>query len=77
MMVFAIDSEVRGYHVYKDVRRTGIDFELQCSPKSAIAKTGLPLYTRTLQYNENSHVTSLIFAVWELIFVERQLLGIY
>ena len=37
-MGFAIDSVVRECHVYKDVGSAGIDSELPCSPKSAIAK---------------------------------------
>ena len=31
-MEFAIDSEVRGCHVYKDVWSAGIDSKLPCSP---------------------------------------------
>ena len=42
-MVFAIDSVVRGCHIYKDVWSAGIDFELPCSPESAIARTSMPL----------------------------------
>ena len=38
-MAFAIDSEVHGCHVYKDVRSAGIDSELPCSSKPSIAKT--------------------------------------
>ena len=39
LMAFAIDSEVRGCHVNKDFWSAGIDYELPCSPKSAITKT--------------------------------------
>ena len=44
-MAFAIDSEVRECHVYKDFWSAGIDSKLPCSQKSAIAKTGMPLHT--------------------------------
>ena len=47
-MVFAIDSEIRECHVYKDVWNAGIDFELSHPPKSAITKTGMPLHTHPL-----------------------------
>ena len=43
-MAFAIDSVVRGCHINKDVWSAGIDSEFICSPKSAIAKTSLPLH---------------------------------
>ena len=33
LMVFAIDSEIRECHVYKDVWNAGIDFELSHPPK--------------------------------------------
>ena len=44
LMVFAIDSKVRGCHVYKDFWSAGIDYESPWSPKSAIAKTSMPLH---------------------------------
>ena len=50
LMAFAIDSEVRGCHIYRDVWSAGIDSELPCSPKSAIAKTGMPLHMHALIY---------------------------
>ena len=40
-MGFAIDSAVCGCHIYKDVWSAGIDFELPCSPESAITKTSM------------------------------------
>ena len=43
-MVLAIDSEVHGCHIYKDIWSAGIDSELSRSPKSAIAKTGMLLH---------------------------------
>ena len=46
-MAFAIDSEVRGCHIYKDAWSAGIDSELPCSPKSAIAKTSMPLHAHS------------------------------
>ena len=47
-MAFAIDSEARRCYIYKDVWSAGIDYELPRSPKSAIAKTGMPLHTHAL-----------------------------
>ena len=44
-MAFAIDSEVRGCHIYKDACSAGIDSELPYSPKSEIVKTSTPLHT--------------------------------
>ena len=75
VMVFAIESEVREFCIYKDVRSARIDSELPCSPKSAILKTSMPLHTHT-PIHWNPHVMLLIF-LRELIFVERQLPGTY
>ena len=47
-MALAIDSEVYGCHIYKDVWSAEIDTELPRSSKSAIVKTGMPLHTHTL-----------------------------
>ena len=44
-MAFAIDSEVRGCHIYKDIWSAGIDSKLPSSPKFAITKSGMPLHT--------------------------------
>ena len=44
-MEFAIESEVCGCHIYKDIWSAGIDSGLPCSPKSAVTKTGMPLHT--------------------------------
>ena len=46
-MAFAIDSEIRECHVYKDVWSAGIDSELPCSPRSVIANTDMPLHMHT------------------------------
>ena len=73
--MFAIDSEVRGCYIYIDVWSAGKDSELPCSSKSAIVKTSMPIHTRT-PIHGNPHMTLLIF-VWELIFIESQLPGIY
>ena len=43
-MALAIDSEVPRYHIYKDARSAGMNFELPCSPGSVIVKPGMPLY---------------------------------
>ena len=61
-MVFAIDSEVRGCYIYIDVWSAGIDSELPCSSKSAIAKTSMPIHKHT-PIHGNPHVTLLIFVV--------------
>ena len=46
-MVLAIDSEVPGCCIYKDVLSAGMDSELPCSPGSAIVKASMPLHMHT------------------------------
>ena len=64
-------SEVCGCHIYKDAWSAGIDSELPCSPKSAIAKTGMPLLPDTLK---SSH-DAVNFCRGN--YIERQLPRIY
>ena len=71
-MAFAIDSEVRECHVYKDVWSAGIDSKLHAL-QSLQSRRPVCHYTCTLQY---TNVTPLIF-LWKFIFVERQLPEIY
>ena len=71
-MAFAIDSLVRGCHIYKDVWIGGID---SGSPESAIVKTGMPLHMQAM-IHQNSHGMLLIL-LRQLIFIERKLPEIY
>ena len=59
----AIDSVVRGCHIYKDVWSAVIDSKLTCSPESAIVKTGMPLHTHTRSDTPNPQVTLWSFVV--------------
>ena len=53
LMVIAIDNEVCGCYVYKDVWSTGMNSKLPCSPKSATARRGpVRHYTHTLRHTE-------------------------
>ena len=58
-MALAIDSEVPGCHIYKDVWSAGMDSELPCSLGSAIVRTSIymPLHTYA------PHVMLLIIVV--------------
>ena len=58
-MAFAIDSEVRECHVYKDVWSAGIDSKLHAL-QSLQSRRPVCHYTCTLQY---TNVTPLIFFV--------------
>ena len=45
LMALAIDSEVSGCRIYKDVWSAAMDSELPCSLGFEIVKTGMPLHT--------------------------------